>query len=196
MTDTVNALIKGGAAAAPTGPAVSYLPVLVDPNGLLYVSVTAGGVTADSMDLTTDNDTPSNGIAAGAANYAWNGAGWDRVRAAEVFKSIAASAAGNTAAWTPAAGKKFRLLAWRLSVAGTLAADGTQVIQLRDGANTVIARAGANVAAALPANDTQIGEDYGAKGQLSAAANNVLNLNLGTAMATGGVYLDVWGTEE
>lgn len=33
-------------------------------------------------------------------------------------------------------------------------------------------------------------------GILSAAANNVLNLNVGVALATGTIRVNVWGTEE
>lgn len=195
----VDALIKAvGSSTIPLVTPSFYGPVLADGNGVLYTRLVSGvtPIDPDQVVLTSDAIAITNGIATGSANLGYNGATWDRVRAASVFKSAAVTASGNTAVWTPAAGKKFRLLAWRLSVAGTLAADGTQIIQLRDGTTTVIARAGANVAAALPANDSQIGEDYGLKGQLSAAANNVLNLNLGTAMATGAVYIDAWGTEE
>lgn len=198
MPDIITSLSHAVATAAiPAVLPVNYTPLLCDANGTLYTRlVDGGGVFVNTVPLTTDGDTIPAGLASASALLAFNGATWDRVRAANVFKTVAATAAGNTAVWTPAANKRFRLLAWRLSVAGTLAADGTQVIQLRDGATTVIARAGANVAAALPAGDSQIGEDYGLEGQLSATLNNVLNINLGTAMASGAVYIDVWGTEE
>lgn len=152
----------------------------------------------DRVPLDTDGILATFPHAPGAVSFSmvFNGTTFDRERVANVFKTVAATASGNTAVWTPASGKKFRLMGWRLSVAGTLAAAGTQVIQLRDGTTTVIARAGANVVQTLPGNDTQIGEDYGKLGQLSATADNVLNINLGTAMATGAVYIDAWGTEE
>ena len=196
MTTPVDAILKAAGAVTPSAQPQSIIPLLCDTAGILYAKLVAGVTPLSSVALTSDGIAISAGLATAAANVAFNGTSWDRIRASNVFKTVVATASGNTAVWTPTAGKKFRLLAWRLSVAGTLAAAGTQVIQLRDGSTTVIARAGANVAQTLPAGDSQIGEDYGAEGQLSALADNVLNINLGTAMASGGVYIDVWGTEE
>ena len=123
----------------------------------------------------------------------FNGSTWDRVRVANIFHSAVATAAGATAVWTPTAGKSFRLMGYTISVSGTLAAAGTQVLQLLDAA-AIIKRHNATVQSVIT-GDTQIGADLG-NGQLSAAANNVLNINLGTAMATGSVAVNVWGTEE
>jgi hypothetical protein len=125
--------------------------------------------------------------------YGYNGATWDRMRVANVFKSAVITAAGSIALWTPTAGKKFRLMGYTLSVAGTLAAGAIEVIQLLDAA-AVIARHGAFVPAAV-ASDTQIGADWG-QGYLSTTINNVLNVNLGTAFTAGAVYVTAWGTEE
>lgn len=196
MSSQVVSFVYGARSASPTGDLGQFTPLRTDLNGNLYVTLTSGSVIFSSIDPQADDQAPAEGLSTGALNYALDGTNWDRVRGATVFRSAVATAAGNTAVWTPTAGTRFRLMAWRLSVAGTLAAAGTQVLQLRDGATTVIARAGANVAQTLPSGDTQIGEDYGAFGQLSSTIDNVLNLNLGTAMATGAVYIDVWGTEE
>jgi hypothetical protein len=131
-------------------------------------------------------------------NFGYNGTSLDLIRIPTVFKSVSATAAGNTAVWTPAAGNKFRLMGLAISCAGTLAATGVQVIQLRDGATTVIQRANANMiqttTVSISGGDTQIYRDL-RQGIVSAAANNVLNINLGTVMATGSVTIDVWGTE-
>ncbi len=133
-----------------------------------------------------------------AQAFAFNGATFDRVRVANVFKSVAATALGNTVVWTPAAGKKFRLMGYAISVSGTLAASGVQVIQLLDSA-TIIGRMNAGLIQTRTANisggDSQAFRDLG-QGRLSAVANNVLNVNLSTAMADGSVTVDAWGTEE
>lgn len=198
--NTIQSLIQAAATdTIPLNLPSSYMPVLADGNGVLYSKLVAGSapiLPVDAVNLTQDGLTLTTGIATGSANLGFNGATWDRVRIANVFKSVAATAIGNTTVWTPQSGKRFRLLAWRLSVAGTLAADGTQVIQLRDGGVTILSRSGANVAAALPSGDTQIGADYGGEGILGSAPNSTLVINLGTAMASGAVYIDVWGTEE
>ena len=111
----------------------------------------------------------------------YNGSTWDKALRAVIYKPIAASAAGANAVWTPAAGKKFRLMGFHLSFSGTVNAkwqDGTtDITGLYYGvANTV-------VNGGLPE----------ANGYLSAAADNVLNLNLSAAVAVGGL---VWGVEE
>lgn len=128
------------------------------------------------------------------ATLIFNSAGFEDQRNANVFKSVVATAAGDTAVWTPASGKKFRLMGYAVSVCGTLAVLGVEVIQLRDSA-TVIARHAAAVGATV-LGDTQFGQVYNGNGQLSALVNNVLNVNLGTAMTAGGVYVNAWGTEE
>jgi hypothetical protein len=130
--------------------------------------------------------------------FGYNGATFDRIRVANIFHTVLATLVGSTAVWTPTAGKKFRLMGYTISVAGTLAATGVQVLKLEDAA-VVIKTHLANVietpTVSISGGDTQIGADLG-QGQLSAAVNNVLNINLGTAMATGGVAVNVWGTEE
>jgi hypothetical protein len=130
--------------------------------------------------------------------FGWNGASFDRVRVANIFYTVVATALGATVVWTPAAGKKFRLMGYTLSIAGTLAATGVQAIALLDSA-TVIKNHFAHLIQTTTANisggDTQIGADLG-QGQLSAVINNVLSITLSVAMATGGVAVNVWGTEE
>lgn len=128
----------------------------------------------------------------------YNGSSWDRKRTSNVFKSVTATAAGNTAVWTPAAGKKFRLMKVYLKVTSnsTLAAAGILLAQLFDGAAGVIGVAD-NVF--IPGSGNQVHQDYQfdlGNGYLSAAANNVLNINLSAALTAGVVSITVSGTEE
>ena len=122
------------------------------------------------------------------------------LRTPTVFHSAVATAAGNTAVWTPASGKKFRLMRFLLAVTdnATLAAAGVDTISLQD-ATTAI---GISLPVFIPATAiTGLGAwdtgwiDLG-NGYLSAAANNALNINLGTALATGNAGILVAGTEE
>ena len=112
----------------------------------------------------------------------YNGTTWDRLRVATIFKPQDAVAINPAAAlWTPASGKKFRLMGYHLtaSVAGN--------ILLKDGAaGTVIAvvpsgAGGSGVFVSL------------GNGKLSATANNVLEA-LGPAASTASGI--VFGTEE
>jgi hypothetical protein len=163
-------------------------------NGTTWDRTRSGAANADAL-------APSSvgNLLTVAQLFGWNGASFDRVRVANVFKTVSTAAAGLTAVWIPAAGKKFRLMGYTIDVAGTLAATGTQVLTLRDGAATVIKNHVANViqtqTASISGGDSHMGADLG-QGQLSALANNVLNINLGTAMATGAVVVNAWGTEE
>ena len=130
--------------------------------------------------------------------YGWNGASFDRVRLANVSKTVIATGSGPTAVWTPAAGKRFRLLGYTIDVAGTVAATGVQTIELLDDATTFknhLAEVIETTTVSISNSTTNVGADLG-QGYLSAAVNNVLNINLSTTMVTGGVAINVWGTEE
>lgn len=120
-----------------------------------------------------------------AHGYAFTGAAWDRARSANVFKPIAAVAvvAGTpVTVWTPAAGKKFRLMGFMLSlsVAGSVLlldnAGGAEIVR------TPLMAAGAGLASPPLGN-----------GALSAVANNVLKVDV---TANGNVSGFVFGTEE
>lgn len=176
--------------------------VLAASYGVTGISLTYGyDPTSGNWDRiqTLGNNADANAVsntgqfATLSHDLGFNGSTWDRVRVANVFHSAVATAVGATAVWTPTVGKFFRLMGYTISVSGTLAAAGTQVLQLLDAA-AIIKRHNATVQSVIT-GDTQIGADLG-NGQLSAAVNNVLNINLGTAMATGSVAVNVWGTEE
>jgi hypothetical protein len=121
------------------------------------------------------------------------------------INTVQASAAGDTAVWTPAGGKRFRLMAFKLDIPAncTLAARGIETIKLRDGTTDLGLTTDVwlgqtapveTASSALPSFTTgwiTLGD-----GIWSAAANNVLNVNLGTALATGNVRVTCVGTEE
>lgn len=123
------------------------------------------------------------------------------VREVNIFKNVAANANGNTALWTPAAGKKFRLMRYCLAVTGNAAAAaaGTKTFSLFDGAAGAIGQAHAVFipGAALNAGALYTGPwiDLG-NGILSSAANNVLNVNLSAALTAGFCNVIACGTEE
>jgi hypothetical protein len=127
--------------------------------------------------------------------------GSSKARTCTVFKQANITAAGSTAVWTPGANNKFRLLKYRIVVSASaifaVAADIT--IQLLDAA----ANLGHNFIVRIPAAALGSGVnwdsgvcDLGQFGQLSAAANNVLNGNLSAALTGGSINIQVWGTEE
>lgn len=142
----------------------------------------------------------STGYAA-AVNWLFNGSTYDRTRTPKVFKTATATAAGDTAVWTPASTKKFRLMGYAiyLTANASLAAGGLEEILLRDSTTATGLALSAFVPGAAGTaftQDVESGVVTLGNGLLSATANNVLNVNLGTALATGEVRVVVWGTEE
>lgn len=149
------------------------------------------------------------GMAALSAQYAITsgpatGGNWAALRTPTTFKTVSATATGNTALWTPTAGKKFRLMRYIIEVTSntSLAAAAVLTISMQDSAadiaqthsvfipTTAITTGGAPF---LVTGWVDLGN-----GILSAAANNVLNVNLSAALvAAGGVVrVTCCGTEE
>jgi hypothetical protein len=139
------------------------------------------------------------GAFSGTANAALQG--YSKTRTPTVFKQLTATAAGNTAIWTPGSGNKFRLLKLLVQVRpdAFLAAAGILVITLEDAATTLPFVFYVFLPAAAPATEIQPlitpWIDLGFFGILSAAANNALNVNLSAAV-TNGINVIVCGTEE
>lgn len=185
---TAAALADG--AANPTAPMVGAASLLLGQPGTWNRQRDAGGI-ADAAAF----GFPVTGLSV------FNGTSWDRQRTPTVFKTAAATAAGLTSVWTPAAGKKFRLLAFALLVTGNaaMAVAGTEAIQLQD-SGTLFGLAFDLYAPAASVN--QLGDAFYTgwvavgNGYLSAAANNVLQVWLASALTTGYVRVNVAGTEE
>jgi len=111
-----------------------------------------------------------------------------------------ATNAGNTALWTPVAGRRFRLLGLDVFMAGgcTLAAASIMTVAIRDAALEIFSWGPYINNAAIVGLGTYINKTiiFPDNGYLSAAVNNVLNINLGAALTTGVVSVAAWGTEE
>ena len=121
--------------------------------------------------------------AAGAFHY--NGTNADRVRTPSIFKDVATIAIGTIATvWTPAGGKKFRLMGGIISVTAAVN------ILFEDNA----AGAG-NFVVRIPTMlvGTPFQFTLGGNGFLSAVANNVLKA---TSSAAANLVGTLFGTEE
>jgi len=150
-------------------------------------------------------DSVYGGAFSGAASAALQG--WSKMRTPTVFKtvSVAATATGNTAVWTPGTGNKFRLLAFQITAQGLSAtASAAATVSFQDsttgmpvGTYDVDVPAVAGIVTGV-SNISQGWVSLGAFGVLSAAANNVLNFNISAAGAgtTGTYRVTVAGTEE
>jgi len=119
----------------------------------------------------------------------------------QTFKQATASALGSTAVWTPGTGNKFRLLKYRIMVSADsyLASAGELTISLLDAAASIAISYVIALAGAAPSGTGAIYDtgwvDLGTFGITSSAANNVLNVNLGTALAGGKINVLVAGVE-
>ena len=124
------------------------------------------------------------------------------LRTPSVFKTAIATVAGNTAVWTPAAGKKFRLMRFAIMLTenANQTAGAIQTISLQDAA----ADFGMDFSLFIPtAAATVIGDGFYSgwidlgNGYLSSAANNALNVNLNVGAGFAGtVRVIACGTEE
>jgi hypothetical protein len=151
----------------------------------LGLNAAAGATTERAADNLTDAIAGS--YFPGALPMLFNGANFDRGRTPAVFKdlpSTAVTAGTGITVWTPAAGKKFRLMGFCLS-----ASVAASIIFGDNAVGTILFRTPALAAAGV----IVVGADMLGNGKLSAAANNVLKLDV---TATGNVAGFIFGTEE
>lgn len=143
------------------------------------INHTAGPVAAPSWNSTLISviDTGNNYPAT------FNGQVLQRIRSPGKFISVnGLSIAGETTVWTPAVGRRFRLMGYQLS------STGAQNIVLKDNTAGVTILVIPGVTVGQLNFSPPIGN-----GILSAAVNNVLTANAGGANALSGFFL---GTEE
>lgn len=113
-------------------------------------------------------------------------------------RSVAFAAAGDTAVWTPAAGKAVVLLGYNLVLPGTAlqAAAGTQVLLLKAGAAALNLREAFHVPAGLTAATFGFSRAVLQLGVgLQLPVNAPLVINLSAALTTGSYYFTAFGYE-
>lgn len=194
-----------GIASGTTSGVVEFfsVPLVPSVSGVVAaISGNYGGGSTVSVASGTPSDAASNSASTGVVVFpaGYNGSQWDRLRVPTVFKTATATASGDTALWTPAAGKKFRLMRYRIEVTNDAATSGGADIDvvLRDATTATAAAMSLYVPAV---SGTALGAastgwvDLG-NGILSAANNNVLNINLSAALTAGKVRVVACGTEE
>jgi hypothetical protein len=135
--------------------------------------------------------------------YLYDGTKSDRARTLSKIKNVYANVAGNTLLWAPAAGKRFRILACRVTVTANVAISGGGILDIRmyDGAAASIGLShslycpGTGVTT-VPGTAYDSGWIDLRNGYLSSTIDNSLNINLSQALTAGGVQTIVIGTEE
>lgn len=110
----------------------------------------------------------------------------------DTFKTVNAFNIGSTALWTPAAGKRFRVMGYTFTLPSTATSAAGTTITLVDGATPFISLINmGTTTGALAASVSITGNGY-----LSTTVNNVLNINCSATLTAGAIVVSVWGTEE
>lgn len=118
-------------------------------------------------------------------------------RTPTIWKSALILNAGSTIIWAAVAGKKHRIMGWRATlVNGTTAAAASLMRLLDAAAATGIACQICGAAMAAVGTSSIIANESWQNGYLSAAVNTDWNIDLSTALAVAGVFVQIWGTEE
>jgi hypothetical protein len=124
-------------------------------------------------------------------------AAFEKIRTPDTFKTVAVAAAtGTTDIWTPAAGKKIRLLGLTISGGGTIAAAAARTYTVfEETAGTIYAR-GATIVVILGNNWCHT-YDFRPNGILLSTVNKKLQITTaGGTYTAGGDAVTAWGTEE
>lgn len=197
---TVNQYLDGNTGS--TLPATALLAFNGTTFDRLRTTTTTGGVlrvmpsssSGTTPDLTQPNSdtfsaSGSYGMGVLGFNFAYapSSAGnfFERVRAGKIYKWIEflnLADATATTVWTPASGRKFRLMGIQISTSAAA------TVHLRDGAGGT--RFYSQRTGGADTKDFSFGNGY-----LSATANNVLEI-LNSSGATINVWVNAWGTEE
>lgn len=185
-----------GAAVGANSATGSPVPANAHYMGMLGQDGNLIGLRSSEVDNVTVGSLRTN-------TYLYDGTKSDRARTLSKIKNIYANSLGNTALWTPAAGKRFRILGCRVSATANIAAASGGVLDVRlyDGPSTSIGLSHSLYCPATAVTTTP-GSAYDSgwmdlrNGYLSTAVDTVLNVNLSVALTAGGIQTIVVGTEE
>lgn len=190
-----------GISAGTTAGVIEFLGSSV---GLVPGAVQIADSNGNSLSSNTLGDalsTSSRGLTVESVGYQYNGSTVDKVRTPNIFKTATATASGDTAVWTPAGGKKFRLQRWMIQVTDNAIAASAGVLEiiLRDATTGTAAAFSVFIPSSALDTSGQLANsgwvDFG-NGILSSTINNVLNVNLSFALTAGEVRVIACGTEE
>jgi len=206
MRDKLGANIVPTSAVFPvdpnTNPILNYMPSIVYGSP---VPSQAGGnnILYQATVIRSQGTFATSGPVSGTGNglmviepYIKTG-GLEAKRTPDTFKHQLCTTVAATAVWTPAGGKKFRIMGYVICPDAGMAAAGIQLITLLDSAAAItIAHQTYLPIAASIVHQVPIVVQLPGNGYLSAVADNVLNVTLTTAVTAGAISVFVYGTEE
>lgn len=161
----------------------------------------SGSVTSNGFNGASDTDADTYWGRTGSLHLGFNGLTWSRHRLPRIFKSITATASGDTAVWAPTTGKRWQLLRFQIFATADAAqtAGGVITVTLRD----VTTSTGLAIPVYVPTTGgTVLGGwasgwiDVGPYGVRAAAINTNLNVHLSSALTAGSISVMACGTEE
>jgi len=122
------------------------------------------------------------------------------LRTPTTFRSATVPAAtGTTDVWTPAGGKKFRLMGYAIHFSGTAAAAGLRTFSIQEETLGAIGMDTGTLApaAGTGAENSSLVVNLPGNGYLATTADKKLQVVTATTAYTAGAdYITVWGTEE
>lgn len=190
-------LMLGAETVVPYDPGTgrAFMPVVIrNSTNSTTVSLGTVGGAANSFGLIGMNVNALlnyGSITSGAMEYA---------RTPTKFVSATIPAAtGTTDVWTPAAGKKFRLMGYMIHFSGTAAAAGLRTFSIQEETLGAIGMDTGTLApaAGTGAENSVITVNLPGNGYLATTVDKKLQVVTGTTAYTAGVdYISVWGTEE
>ena len=199
----VSGTVTSSGTSTVTGAAAA--DVAASGNPVLVAGVDAAGNVQELPVVDTGAAIGTTVVVTGVSD----GANAQILRTPNTFKtvSVSATASGNTAVWAPAAGKKFRLMAFQITGTNIAATNATTItISFQDSVTQVtigtyeilMPTAVGNTAALFGGVSFNSGWISLGNGYLSSTINNVLNANVSATVtgATGTFRYNVAGTEE
>jgi hypothetical protein len=189
--------VTGGAPAPLVANTSGFLAVAFE--SYEDVPLDGAGSTGYFGDMASHRFAPV--VVQGAVNSGAQAASATPLRTPNVFKTVQATASGNTAVWTPTSGNKFRLQRFKIMVTDNAAqtSAGVLTISFQDGSTGIPFAFDVYVPAASITAPIGTAFDSGwidlANGYASTTASNVLNVNLSAALTAGNVRVICAGCE-
>jgi len=184
-------------------PIQGVFPVNLNTDPMTYVMPIDGTISSGFVNIglssspaqvanMSDFSAFTSALTVKAGEYVAKGNNLELVRTPSIFKTGTANAIGSTALWTPAAGKKFRVMGYTFTLPSTATSAAGTVITLKDDATSVFTIIVMGTTSGALSGSVELPGN----GYLSTAADNVLNINCSAALTAGQIAVSVWGTEE
>lgn len=185
---------------------------VIDANGNPIFSNDSSGVTKIAQQFSGNpwanasglGDAQSGVTTGAVAPWFFNGTGWDRELTPSIWRTGVATAIGATTIWTPGAGNRIRLQAYKLIVSANAALAAAGILQIsivEAGVGNIWTHA-EDIWLPAAAAGTKPSDQWASgwvllpgNGYKGGAVNNAFQVNLSVALATGQLAIALAGVE-